>query len=171
MANKTACFTGHRPSKLRGYNPEDNIGLLMALKDNIVDHIEEKNVTNFISGMALGTDIWSAMIVLKLKSNYPKIKLVCAIPCLNQYSKWVQKSIDEWRYITKMADRIHYISKESYTPWCMQRRNEWMVDNSSYVIGVWDGTNGGTKNCIQYATKKGVSVTRIHPKTLEIYQS
>ncbi len=35
----------------------------------------------------------------------------------------------------------------------MQKRNEWMVDNCDMLVAVWDGTDGGTYNCIDYAKR------------------
>ena len=36
----------------------------------------------------------------------------------------------------------------------LNTRNHYMVDNSKYVIAVYDGSSGGgTYNCIQYAKK------------------
>lgn len=165
---KTACFTGHRPNKLNGYNPKDNSELLFKLRDVIIDHIENKEVHTFISGMALGIDMWSARIVLKLKEKYPNIKLVCAVPCDKHYSKWFQPNIDEWYAIIAKADEVVYVSKEPYTSWCMQKRNEYMVDNSNYIIAIWDGTKGGTGNCVKYAQSKSKPIITLHPKTLEI---
>lgn len=167
MSN-TACFTGHRPNKLNGYNPKDNSELLFKLRDIIIDHIENKEAHTFISGMALGIDMWSARIVLKLKEKYPNIKLVCAVPCDKQYSKWFQANIDEWHDIIAKADEVVYVSKDPYTSWCMQKRNEYMVDNSNYIIAIWDGTKGGTGNCVKYAQGKSKPIITLHPKTLEI---
>jgi uncharacterized phage-like protein YoqJ len=81
--DNTCCFTGHRPNKLHGYDPasEGNSKMLWKLRDLIIDHIENKQVDTFITGMALGIDMWAARIVLKLKEKHPHIKLVAAVPC------------------------------------------------------------------------------------------
>lgn len=50
-----------------------------------------------------------------------------------------------------------------YKPYLMQNRNEHMVDNSEDCIAVWDGTSGGTGNCVKYAQRVGKNVIRIHP--------
>jgi uncharacterized phage-like protein YoqJ len=50
----------------------------------------------------------------------------------------------------------------------MQKRNEWMTDNSKYIIAVWDGTKGGTGNCVNYGKKVNKLITSLHPKTLEV---
>ena len=36
----------------------------------------------------------------------------------------------------------------------MQKRNEFMVDNSDLVVAVWNGTSGGTANCLAYMILK-----------------
>lgn len=165
--NKITHFTGHRPDKLNGYSPNDNKQLLWKLNEVIIDHIETKGVSLFISGMALGIDMWSARIVLKLKEKYPHIQLICAVPCKNHPAKWGEESRKEWQYIIDRADKVVYVSNEPYTAWCMQKRNEWMSDNSDYVIAVWDESPGGTGNCVRYAVKIEKDITYINPKNYE----
>ena len=44
-----------------------------------------------------------------------------------------------------------------YTKGCMLRRNRYMVDRSSLLIAVYDGTpKGGTMNTLAYALRQGV---------------
>ena len=50
----------------------------------------------------------------------------------------------------------------------MQKRNEYMVDNSDYVIAVWNGKLSGTGNTVRYATKNNKVVLLVNPQTLEI---
>ena len=92
MKKDTCCFTGHRPQKLPwGYDEEweDCIKLKLKLAYEI-EAIRKKGVTTFISGMAIGVDMWSAEIVLDLKRAYPQdtIKLIAAIPFEGQANKW-----------------------------------------------------------------------------------
>lgn len=172
MIENTCCFTGHRPNKLYGYSPsiEGNKKLLWKLREIIIEHIEKNKVDTFITGMALGIDMWAARIVLKLKEKYPYIRLVAAIPCKNQSNKWIQESKQEWNYIIEKCDKVHFVSDEEYTAWCMQKRNEWMVDNSKYVIAVWDGSKGGTGNCIKYAEKQNKLITTLNPSIYEVIE-
>lgn len=166
---KTLAFTGHRPEKLFGYDYriEGNRKMLMELKSTIEMYITRRGVNTFISGMALGTDIWSAQTVLALKKKYPNIKLVCAIPCANHPSKWKPKDVEVWHKVVEQADYVHMVSEEEYTAWCMDVRNRWMVDNANYVIGVWDGTKGGTYNCLKYAVKRDRTIMHLNPHNLE----
>ncbi|MET3508274.1 SLOG family protein [Halalkalibacter oceani] len=167
--NKTACFTGHRPSRLGSYDPYSakNKLILYKLRDIIKEQISNGTDT-FITGMALGIDQWAARIVLKLKTKHPNVKLIAAIPCINHSNKWNSQSKQEWQNIIDKCDSVHYVSEEEYTPWCMQKRNEWMVDNSSSVIAVHDGSKGGTYNCIKYAERMNREIIRLNPYALEI---
>ena len=43
-----------------------------TLKEQIINLIEAENVTHFITGMALGIDLYAAEIVLDLKARFKK---------------------------------------------------------------------------------------------------
>lgn len=161
--NKICCFTGHRPSKLKGYKAEDNKELLWRIRDEIVNHIENKNVDTFINGCALGIDLWSAKIILKLKETYPHIKLISAVPCLGQNNMWSDSDKNLWREVVNNSDKTVLTSEEDYKPYLMQVRNVWMCDNSDFVIAVYDGSGGGTGNCVKYAEKIKKEITIIKP--------
>ena len=169
--DKTMCFTGHRPSKLFGYDYriEGNRVMLLKLRELIIELIERRGVDTFISGMAIGVDMWSARIILKLKETYPHIKLVCAIPCAEQYKKWSREDKEVYLNILEVSDFNYYVSEEEYTPWCMHVRDKWMVDNSKFVIAVWDEEeDGGTWGTIKHARKRQRAITYLNPKTLEV---
>lgn len=88
---KTCAFTGHRPQNLPfGFNEEDErcIDFKKTLREQIINLIENEGVTHFISGMAIGVDMYAAEIVLGLKASYPGITLESAIPCESQAAKW-----------------------------------------------------------------------------------
>ena len=90
MKTKKCAFTGHRPQSLPfGFNEADErcIALKQKLRDEIIRQIEENGVTHFITGMAIGVDMFAAEIVLGLKSAYNGITLECAIPCETQAEK------------------------------------------------------------------------------------
>lgn len=45
------------------------------------------------------------------------------------------------------------VCKGGYSPAKMQVRNMWMVEYSDAVLALWDGTTGGTGNCVEYARR------------------
>ena len=48
----------------------------------------------------------------------------------------------------------------------MQARNQWMVDHCQLLIAVFDGSPGGTKNCVDYALRVRREIRLIDPTTL-----
>lgn len=162
---KVCCFTGHRPQKLSfGFNEEDErcVQIKQAIMEQTEKLITQCGVTHFIVGMALGVDIYSAEIVLLLKEKYPQITLECAIPCETQCEKWSEPMRDRYFYIVMSCDEETMLQRH-YTKDCMQKRNQYMVDKSDYVIAVWNDKPSGTGNTVSYAESKGKTVIRIRP--------
>jgi len=153
--------TGHRPNKLYGYNLKDSRWI--KLKNQFKQLLKENECEEAISGMALGVDTVFALAVLELKNEGYPIKLHCAIPCKNHSCKWIKESQDLYEEILSKADIVKLVSEEEYKPWLMQKRNEYMVDLADKVIAVWDGSKGGTGNCVKYADKVGKEIIRILP--------
>lgn len=153
--------TGHRPNKMYGYNLKD--AKWIELKNKFKEILKQNNCTEAISGMALGVDTVFALAVLELKNEDYPIKLHCAIPCKNHSCKWTKESIDLYNEILSKADIVKLVSDEEYKPWLMQKRNEYMVNLADKVIAVWDGTDGGTGNCVKYANKVKKDIIRILP--------
>ena len=163
----TCCFTGHRPDKLGGYNynTPKNLKIKEKIKDECINLIENFNVDTFVCGGALGFDQMAFEVFYNLKKIYPNLKLIVAIPFEKQDCKWIKSSIDYYRNQLTQADELVYVdtlkeysifgyTEGIYYPAKMQKRNEYMVDISDYIITFFDGTNGGTKNCINYWNKK-----------------
>ena len=144
-----------------GYNLQDVRWI--RLKELFKRLLVENNCTEAITGMALGVDTIFALAVLELKDSGYDIKLHCAIPCRNHSSKWINESVELYKKILARADVVKIVSDEDYKPWLMQKRNEYMVDISDKVIAVWDGTSGGTGNCVKYAEKINKEIIKINP--------
>lgn len=160
-------ITGHRPHKL-GNDYDLTSPLISWIENEIIEILERYKKSDeeliLITGMALGIDTLFAKIAIK-----NKIKFIAAIPCKEQYIPWPKKSQETWySIINNPLCIVYYISKESYTPECMNIRNKWMVDNCDLLIGVWDGSSGGTKNCIDYAVSQNKIPVIINPKNHEI---
>lgn len=166
----TACFTGHRPQNLPcGFNETHPacIKIKNQLERLIIGLIERKNVTHFISGGALGVDMWAMEIVLELKEEYPNIMLEAAIPCCSQTCSWNVKSKERYNRLLSLCDKKTLV-QERYTADCMMKRNKYMVDNSDYVIAVWNGKPSGTGNTVKYAINNKKEVYYIDTTTFRM---
>ena len=86
----TCAFTGHRPSSYRfGYDEEHpDCAKLKILMTTQIAALIDNGVNTFLTGMALGADIWGAELVLRFKKKYPDIKLIAVLPCETQADRW-----------------------------------------------------------------------------------
>ena len=148
------CFTGHRPDKMELGEKE----IKPLLEKAIDDAIAEGYVT-FITGMAMGTDIWAAEIVLERKKRN-NLHLICALPHPGFDSRRSMTEKIRFNKIIKKADLVKEIN-DHYFNGCYQVRNEWMVDRSNLVIAVFNGQKSGTKNTVDYAMRKGIRVINV----------
>lgn len=170
---RSLMITGHRPTKLGGYN---NIAQHTAIQKTLEYYIYEfytkYNCTEFISGGAIGADQIFAKAVIFIRDTYSfaDMTLVIAKPFPSQSSKWPVQSRQEFEGICAKADTVLDVSDDPYSPAKMQIRNVWMVDRvkstKGTCIALYDGSGGGTNNCIKYAQSAGVQVMVIHPMTL-----
>ncbi len=164
LLNNTCCFTGHRPKSLPwGYNEKGNEykQFIKRLKDALNTLINE-GVGLFISGMAQGFDIIAAETIIELKKKHPTIKLECAIPCLNQHVGWSKGYKERYKKVLEQADSVTYVSQCNYFTGCMRKRNRYMIEKSTHLIALYNGTKGGTAQTIEFANKKNVAIIIIN---------
>ena len=169
---KTCAFTGQRPQNLPfGFNEEDEhcIKFKQTLREQIIQLIENADVVHFISGMAIGVDMYAAEVVLGLKASYPGITLESAIPYENQAEKWPENLRDRYFNIASRCD-TETLLQTHCTPDCMDKRNRYMTDHADVLIAIWNGRPGRTEKMVRCAHQQGKSVIIIDPETLCVEQ-
>ena len=101
------CFTGHRPEKLNVSESFVKEGLEKEIRQAIADGM---NV--FITGMARGTDIWAALIVLRLRQANPDIKLINSSTDGAQIDGFENISLEE---VVKNLKTVKAVNLDNYT--------------------------------------------------------
>ena len=154
MRERTCCFTGHRdlPAERRK-------GIATKL-EQIITSLIERGIKFYGAGGARGFDTLAAQTVLKLKTNYPNVKLILILPCLTQTQGWRPKDIAEYERIKAQADKVVYTSQE-YTKGCMHKRNRHLVDHSSVCVCYLTKKTGGTAYTVDYAMKHGLEIINL----------
>ena len=152
---RRCCFTGHRPDKMELGEKE-----IKPLLEKAIDEAIANGYVTFITGMAMGTDIWAAEIVLERNKRNKDLHLICALPHPNFESRRSMTEKMRFNKIMKNADLVKEINDHYFTG-CYQMRNEWMVERSNLVIAVFNGQKSGTKNTVDYAKRRGVQVTNV----------
>lgn len=156
----TVAATGHRPQSLQEYG-----GHTTSLHNTLVKFarktLQDDRPKHMIVGMALGWDQAVAQACIDLD-----IPFTAAVPFVGQESTWLYSSRDRYKRLLTFASRVEIICDKDTipVPAAMQKRNEWMVDQSQAVMALWNGSFGGTHNCIRYADKRHVPVTNLWEK-------
>lgn len=141
----SVCFTGHR--KVIHAKVKEKL-------TEVVRALAENGYTSFITGGALGFDMLAARCVYDLKTEFPHIKLIIAVPCRNQSRYWTAAEQNAYDNMLSAADEIVLLSEEYYRG-CMQKRNRYIVDNSTVCVYYKYKEFGGASYTVDYAEKKG----------------
>lgn len=164
----TCCFTGHRPHRLPWREDEWDPRCL-RLRDELDRQVRaayDRGYRHFISGMARGGDLMFCEAVLRLKQERGDVLLEAAIPFAGQAERWKRVQQERYRRILAQCD-LETLVQQDYTPDCMARRNYYMVERSSLLIALYDGTpSGGTCRTLLYALRRGLEVIELDPAEL-----
>ena len=165
MTATTCAFTGHRPKSFPWkYNEAaPDCVLLKEVLAKQIKLLAERGVTDWLSGMAQGVDLWAAEIVLDLKKKNPALCLHCILPCEGQERKWPASEQERYCSILWQADEVIYVNRE-YTADCMLARNRYLVEHSSVLLAVYNGAyRNGTGMTVRYAKQLRREVIVIDP--------
>ncbi len=144
FTGKIVAGTGHRPDKLGGYRRE-TFEKLVRLCLHALTRLQPVEV---ISGMALGYDQALAEACVRLRTPF-----AAYVPFAGQESKWPEDSRRTYELLMAHASRVVVVCEGGYAPWKMQKRNERMFDDCQIVLGLWNGTTGGTGNAVGYGRR------------------
>ena len=159
---KTVCFTGYRPEKIKKTDP-DNDFLFADIQAHIlgiIHKLAERGYKTFLSGMAEGFDLMAASAVLLVQSNYPEIELVCVIPFPEQADRFAPFWKAEHKRIMREAQR-HITISDKYHSGVFHRRNNFLVDNASFLVCYYDGQPGGTYHTVEQAESKELEIINL----------
>jgi len=140
---RICCFAGH--SEI--YNNDLVFNMIM---DKAEELITQKNINEFWVGNYGTFDHISAAAIRKLKEKYPDILLILIIPYLtkeiNEYREQYYRNYDEMV--------IAEIPEKTPKKYRILKTNEYMIDNSDYLICFVNHSWGGAAKALEYAEKK-----------------
>lgn len=157
MRMKTCCFTGHR------IIPPEVLPKLSSELESTLHILIQNGICYFGTGGALGFDTLAAETVLQFKTQYPHIRLILVLPCLDQTKGWPPESIQHYQSILRNADKVVYTS-QYYFRGCMHQRNRHLVDCSSICIAYCNRSTGGSAYTVRYAQRQGLKVIYLAKK-------
>lgn len=154
---RVACFTGHRPGSFP-FKYDESDERCITIKQQLrraIDMAYRQGYRTFITGMALGVDIWAAEILLEMRANRDDIVIVGAVPCVAQESRWPEPSVKRYFNVLSRLDAWGYVSKVTFDAdkGCMTARNIAMIDPSDVVIAVYNGFGHRFENGVAKAER------------------
>lgn len=156
---------GHRPKSFPWGYDESAPGCVL-LKEVLAAQISalaKQGVTDFLSGMAQGVDLWCAQIVLDLKKKNPALKLHAILPCEGQESKWTVSAQELYHSVLAQANEVIYV-EQKYSRGCMLKRNRYLVEHSTILLAFYNGSRrSGTGATVRYAQQVGREIIFIDP--------
>lgn len=144
--------TGHRPQSLGGFDA-DVEQRMYKLAHKLLRQLDNPVI---ISGMALGWDqeLCSAALALGYETW-------AYVPFIGQESRWTESKQDFYHHLLSKCSKVVVCSHGTYGAWKMEVRNQKMVDDATQVLALWNGSPGGTGNCVAYANKVGKPVLNL----------
>ncbi len=153
--SQTVAFTGHR--SVTGIS----LAELSHRLDKAIMDCYDRGYRRFITGMAIGFDMLAAEAVVRLRASRPDVHLMAAIPFPGQPARFSLEDRQRYIRLLEAADSQKMISA-FYHSRCFHRRNDYMIDNASMLIALWDGKpSGGTYYTYTEALRRGLSVVNL----------
>ncbi len=149
----TVAFTGHR-----SYD-----GSAAGQLARTVRALYARGYRTFLSGMAPGFDLAAAEAVLEMAGECPGIGVVAVIPFAGHIDRQSEADRRRYRRILEHAADVVTLA-DRYTPRAYFRRNDFLVDNASYVVSWHDGSIGcGTGYTVSRARRCHLPVENLYP--------
>jgi len=157
MQYKGCAFSGHRVIA-----DADIKKIYDTLKPMLIELIEQ-GITDFYAGGALGFDTIAALMILKLRGEYPHIKLHLLLPYPEQSEDWSENDIMNYEFTKQHANSFVYLDRQ-YSAESLRKRNRELVDRSDMLICYCRRPRSGTASTMNYAKKLGKPVINLADK-------
>lgn len=163
--SKTIAFTGNRNLTSKDECSGDELKAIICnqLMKMLEREYLDNGITTFITGMALGFDILCAVIVIELKQKYPDVRLIAALPFIEQADKYSPEDKIQYRRLIDNADFTIAIGGYTYSNEAFHSRNDFMITNASKIIAYHNGkSRSGTGSTIRKAGELGIEVVNLY---------
>lgn len=162
---KTVAFSGHRSFKMTTGEQSlfsgnaDTSDIALRLSRTIRD-LCTAGYNTFLCGMAEGFDLMAGLEVLKMRDEFPNVRLLAIIPFPGQAASFSAETRNTYERVLGEADSQTTICQR-YSYDCFHRRNDFLVDNSTLLVCYYNGSKGGTAYTVKRALKQGTQVINV----------
>lgn len=171
---KTCAVAGHQPKRFKFKYKENYTGckrLKKRLKEQFIK-VYKRGVHSFVIGSALGVDVWSGEILLRLREEpeYSDIRLTIVVPFDGRDKDWDAHNKRRMEFLKRHSEVI-YASNISDAA-SFYKRDQYLVSQADCLIAVFDGdftVKSSVERIVRGALKKDIPTVFIHPDTAEVF--
>ena len=149
-------FTGHRQIE------SDRRAALVTLLARAIEYAYGEGCRKFICGGALGFDTLAAREVIRFRMTHNDVRLVLALPCIEQDLKWSEAQKSAYGFTLAAADEVIYTS-DYYTKTCMAERNRFLAEKCDILIAYVGRMQSGAGQTLRMAEKLGKRTYNLYP--------
>ena len=171
--NKKVCaIAGVRSKNLYGISDNEKTCILKdQLKNVMIYLIKEHEVRKFVCGLAPGIELLSAELIIDIRNQNPGLQL--QLECVEAYEyqgRYYHTQQREWLRYQAVVDECdkRTVLFERYLTDCESIHRKYLVDESDYIIAVWNRLPGDHIGIVPYARLKERPIIRINPETMSI---
>lgn len=147
----TVCIQGPKPDKMWGYDMNDHKyrELINRVKEDLEECVQMgKNI--ILTNGYIGGDVIGYEAAKELKTIYPEIAIVVAVPFLNLDAKWSISARNKYHEMKRDADLFIEIDKvknyrygnpENFMKEKFLKKNDFNIDHASAFIVIKDNDN------------------------------
>lgn len=149
-------FTGHRQieSELRA--------ALVELLARAIEYAYGEGCREFICGGAIGFDTLAAREVIRFRMTHNDVRLILALPCIEQDLKWSDAQKSAYGFTLSAADEVIYTS-DSYTKTCMAERNRYLAERCDMLIAYVGRSTSGAGQTVRMAERLNKRIYNLYP--------
>ena len=142
--NKTVAFLGNETL----WNTQETAD---KIRQEIMDLITHKQVDTFLVGTKAEFETLSHKVMEQIQCDYPDIKIMLVIAYAQDLERCTY-NFDDFYYPQK--------SELGYKRWGIAKRNEWIIEQTNYIIAC-NQYQGRAYNYCEKAKRKGKKIIEI----------
>ena len=118
-------------------------------------------ISSFYVGMRPGVCQWAAEAVLRVKKDYPSVRLKCVLSCETLADEWTEPQRDRFYSVMEHCDE-ELMLQGAYTSDCERKCAKFLANRCDTFLAFWDGTEiSATGMALLYARRENCEINLI----------
>ncbi|HLR19619.1 MAG TPA: DUF1273 domain-containing protein [Staphylococcus sp.] len=137
---KTVYVTGYKSYELNIFKDDaPEVSYLKKFITHKLNQLIEEGLEWVLIQGQMGIELWTAEVVLDLKTTYPELKLGVITPFYGHSDRWNDQNKLKYQNITQKADFVDSVFHSSYEgPHQFKQTDQFMLDHTDQTLLIYD---------------------------------